>query len=318
MDKTIAILGAGSWGTALAVQAARSGGEVLIWSHKPEIVEGINNNHKNPLHLSDITLPTSIKASSDIKEAIKYKHILIAIPAQSTRQVLGLLPEGVYSFIIASKGVERDSLKLMSEVVLEVLPRSDISVLSGPNFAHEVAEGLPSITSIAAENEQTLDDLSKIFTSANFKVHLSSDVTGLQICGATKNVIAIACGICLGSGLGENAKAAILIKGIGEISRLIVALGGEQSTILSPAGIGDLTLTCGSGTSRNMAYGISLATGKVKGDKLAEGSYAAKSISELAKRHRLKLPLIEALAHAVDDPTSAREEVSKLFSIKLH
>lgn len=313
MDKSIAILGAGSWGTALAMQAARSGGEVMIWSHKPEVVAGINNKHKNPLHLSDLILPENVKATTDIEEITKYNHVLIAIPAQSIRKVLESLPQESYSFIIGSKGVELGSLKLMSEVVLELLPRSRISVLSGPNFACEVAKGLPSITSIATQDKDILEDLTKIFSSANFKVYPSDDVIGVQICGAAKNVIAIACGICLGSNLGENAKAAILTKGMGEIGQLVLALGGRQETILTPAGIGDLTLTCSSKTSRNMSYGISLASGELKEDKLAEGSHAAKSISELAKKHGLNLPLIEALVRAIDEPASAVQEIRRVI-----
>lgn len=314
MYKTLAVLGAGSWGTALAIQAARSGNEVLIWSRSPEVAGSINNDHQNFEHLSEVVLPDNITASADITEAIKYKHILLAIPAQSVRQVLQRLPQGNYSFIIACKGVEQNSLKLMSEVVRELLPNSYISVLSGPNFAREVAQGLPSVTNIASQHQDILDYLIKIFDSPNFKVHSSNDVIGTQICGAAKNVIAIACGICLGSSMGENAKAAIITQGISEIGQLVCALGGKYETILTPAGIGDLTLTCGSDTSRNMVCGINLAKGRLSSDKLAEGSYAAQSISHLAQKHGLELKLIEAVARTIDTPTLAAIEIRKLFS----
>lgn len=314
MNKALAILGAGSWGTALAILASKSGKEILLWSRNNEIVDGINNNHINPLHFSEIKLPSNIKASNNIIDATQYEHILIVIPTQSVRQVLASLPNRAYSFIIASKGVERETLKLMSEVILELQPKSEISVLSGPNFAIEVAQGLPGATNIATGNKHTLSYLTKIFTSTNFKVHPCSDIIGVQICAAAKNVIAIACGLCLGSGFGENAKAAIFTKGIEEINQLILTLGGNRETIFSPAGIGDLTLTCGSSKSRNMAYGISLANGEIAVNDLTEGFYAAKSISELAMRHGIKLPLIEAVARAIDNPKLAAAEISKLFA----
>lgn len=259
-------------------------------------------------------MPLNIKASSDIREVIGFKYILIAVPAQTLRQVLSTLPKGTYSFIICSKGVEQGTLKLMSEVVLEILPGSEISILSGPNFATEVARDLPGVTTIASQNLKTANNIAQIFMGSNFKVYISRDIIGVQICAAAKNVIAIACGICEGAGLGENAKAAILMEGINEIKQLVSALGGEDSTILSPAGIGDLTLTCGSKASRNMTYGVILGSEKPNMNQLAEGSYAAKSVAELAKKHNLNLPLINSVAKAVEEPESAVKEILKIFS----
>jgi glycerol-3-phosphate dehydrogenase (NAD(P)+) len=316
--KDIIVLGAGAWGTALAMQAAKSGVDVTIWSRKPEIVHSINAHHRNPTHLSNLALPRNIKASSNLESILDYKHILLAIPAQSTRLTLSPIPfSGKHSFIICSKGLETNSLKLLSEVVEDIAPKSQIAILSGPNFAREVAEGLPATTSIASRDKGHLEEVTNLFAGRNFVVHCNDDIIGTQICGAAKNVVAIACGICLGAGLGENAKAAILTKGLSEISQLIRALGGRQETILSPAGVGDFSLTCGSPTSRNMLYGIDLASGKHKGDKLVEGFHAARSIGALAQKHGLKLELIEALGRAIDNPSSASKEIYELFCLKV-
>jgi len=318
MKKDIIVLGAGAWGTALAIQAARMGSDVTIWSRKPEIVDFINSHHRNPAHLSNLTLAHNIKASGNLVDLVHHKHILLAIPTQTTRQTLeriGLSDKN--AFIICSKGLENKSLKLLSEVVGDITPGSPVAILSGPNFAREVAEGLPATTSIASQDQAYLDEVTELFAGRNFIVHSNNDIIGTQICGAAKNVVAIACGICLGARLGENAKAAILTKGLSEINQLILALGGSQGTILSPAGIGDFSLTCGSPTSRNMLYGIDLASGKHKGDKLVEGFHATKSIGALAQKNGLKLELIEALGRAIDSPSSASKEIYELFYLKV-
>ncbi len=315
MTKKIAILGAGSWGTALAIQAARTGADVMIWSRKEEITNSINKDSKNPLHLNHVKLPENISATNNIADAAAYTHILLAIPAQSTRQVLKSIPfKDKHSFIICSKGVEIQSLQLLSQVVHDIAPGSDIAILSGPNFAREVADGLPAVTSIASRNPAHLAEIAALFATPNFIVHCNDDIIGTQICGAAKNVIAIACGICQGARLGENAKAAILTKGLNEVSLLIEALGGSKDTILSPAGIGDFTLTCSSPTSRNMLYGMELASSKRQHSKLVEGLHAAQSIGSLARKHGLKLKLIEALERTIDDPSSATQQIKGLFA----
>jgi len=314
MTNKIAILGAGAWGTALAVQAARTGADVMLWSRKPEIVHSINAHSKNPLHLSHLILPNRIRATGDIEDVLSYEHILLAVPTHSIRHVLGSAGfKERHSFIICSKGLEVDSLKMMSEVVQDIAPQSDIAILSGPNFAYEVAEGLPAVTSIASQDPKYLSAVTEIFATPNFVIYKSDDVIGIQICGAVKNVIAIACGICIGGDLGENAKAAILTQGLREASLLIGKLGGKTETILSPAGIGDFSLTCGSRTSRNMLYGCELATGKVTSGKLAEGISATSSIDALANKYDLELPLLQATKRALEDPSNATEYISNLF-----
>ncbi len=300
VNMKITIIGSGAWGTSLALVAHRAGNEVSIYSRNNDICEEINQNHTNSRYLADIVLPQNIKASTDLAIALEADILLLVSPAQSIRQIcISLaslkLPTATI-LVICAKGIEQESLKLMSEVAAEILPFNPVAILSGPNFAHEIAQNLPAITSIASFDKKLAVDLSKIFSSDNFRAYPNEDIIGTQIIGAAKNVLAIATGICMGKKLGENAKAAILSRGIVEINQLILTKGGKTQTLLSHAGIGDINLTCSSTTSRNTFYGIALTKGQsVTNNILVEGVYTAKSISMLANSINVDMPICTAV-----------------------
>lgn len=298
----IGIIGAGSWGTSLAITAVRSGNDVSIYSRNKDTCLEINQNHRNTKYLPNINLPLTLKATNDLSTLLDSKIILLAYPAQTIRQLCIDLKKLKLNkdiiIVICSKGIEQNSLKLMSEVVVEILTHNPVAILSGPNFAHEIAKNLPAITSISAKEEELALKLTNILSSDNFKIYPNHDIIGTQIIAAAKNVLAIATGIVIGKKLGENAKSAILSRGIHEINNLIITKNGKSETLLSPAGIGDINLTCSSETSRNTSYGIALAQEKAIDNNLVEGFYTAKSIYMLAKSMNIKMPICEAIYKA--------------------
>ena len=315
----IAVIGAGSWGTALALGAHRAGNEVLIYSRNQEISQQINMLHKNSNNLADIDIPQEIIATDKLAEVLDYEILLLVVPAQTIRSVCLSLAKLELSsnkiLVICAKGIEQDSFKLMSEVVEEILPNNKIAILSGPNFAHEVALGLPAISSLAASDIDLSQKLSTILTSENFRVYANNDIIGTQIFGAAKNVLAIATGIVIGKKFGENAKSAIISRGIYEINALVGAKGGDEKTLLSPAGIGDINLTCNSSTSRNTAYGIALAEGEiVSGGQLVEGFYTSKSIAFLAKSLGVEMPICKAIYEVAHNEQSIDKIIKELLN----
>ncbi len=319
INMKITIIGSGAWGTSLAIVAYRAGNEVNIYSRNKDTCAEINQNHSNSSYLANIALPNEIKASANLAIALEANILLLASPAQTIRQIctdlayLKLSPET--TLVICAKGIEQESLKLMSEVVAEILPSNPVSILSGPNFAHEIAQDLPAITSIASLDRKLAIDLSKIFSGDNFRAYPNEDIIGTQIIGAAKNVLAIATGICMGKKLGENAKAAILSRGIVEINQLIIAKGGRTQTLLSPAGIGDINLTCSSATSRNTSYGIALAEGTpTTNNILVEGVYTAKSISMLANSINVEMPICTAIYQVTHQNHPIDEAIKKLLN----
>jgi glycerol-3-phosphate dehydrogenase (NAD(P)+) len=296
----IGVFGAGSWGTALACSACRAGSNVKIWSRSQTVVDSINNENRNH-YLPDIVLPDNLNATNEIKSLFQCEVLLLVVPAQTIRENCNLLkkaniPEGI-TLVICCKGIEIGSEKLMSEVVKEILPNNPIAVLSGPNFAHEVADGLPSCTTIACEDENLGMKLVEAIGCKVFRTYYTNDVLGAQVGGAVKNVLAIACGIAMGRGLGENTRAAIVTRGMAEITRLCVAKGGKCETLMGLSGIGDIMLTCGSTTSRNMSFGYELGRGVSVAEltngkqKLAEGVSTSKSVCELAKSLNVEMPI---------------------------
>jgi glycerol-3-phosphate dehydrogenase (NAD(P)+) len=314
----IGVIGGGAWGTSLALIAARSGNNVTIWSRNDQLASEINTAHTNTRYLPKINLLSSIKATSDIKEMLAQNALLLSIPAQNIRQLcLDLLelklPHNVI-LIICSKGIEQDSLKLMSEVVAEVLPMNTIAILSGPNFAYPVAQDLPAITSIAASNIKLSFSLADAFSNVNFRIYANDDIIGTQIFGAVKNVLAIATGIAIGKNLGENAKAAIVSRGICEINALSLAMGGKIETLLSPAAIGDVHLTCSSLASRNTSYGIALASGEVQKTCLVEGYFTSKSISQLAAKFAVEMPICQAVYQVTHGYISLEVAIRELLN----
>jgi glycerol-3-phosphate dehydrogenase (NAD(P)+) len=323
--ESIGIIGAGGWGTALAIAISNADNNVLIYARNAKIVDDINQKHSNTKYLNNIILSDKISATSNISLLCALKKILLVVPSQTLRDTCKLLKNnGISSdsiLIICCKGIERDSNKLMSEVVSEILPDNPIAILSGPNFAHEIALGLPAGATLACTSENLGMDLVKSLGSSTYRIYYSSDVIGAQIGGAVKNVLAIACGIAIGKGLGENARASLVTRGIAEISRLCEATGGNMQTLMGLSGIGDIILTCGSLKSRNMSFGYEFAQGNIshsdKLDKLVEGVATSYSVCNLARSLNLDMPICEAVKKIIYERQDINDAISKLLHRKL-
>jgi glycerol-3-phosphate dehydrogenase (NAD(P)+) len=314
----IAVIGSGIWGTSLALVSGRANNDVLIYSRDKFISDDINNNHKNSSYLPEIIIPSSIKATNNLAEVLNSDIIIISIPAQNVRQICSDLKELKLStntiLMICSKGIEQNSLKLMSQVAEEILPLNKISILSGPNFALPVAQDLPAITSISSKDIELSNMLAKNLKNINFRIYPNRDIIGTQVCGSVKNVLAIASGIATGMKLGENAKAAIISRGIVEINNLSIAMGGKTETLLSPAGIGDIHLTCSSSASRNTSFGIALASNEAPENCLVEGFFTCKSINSLAIKLDISMPICQAVYKITHEHASAKDTIKELLN----
>jgi len=303
----IGIIGAGAWGTALAAAVRRAGREVVLWTRKPELAARINASHRNPDYLPDIGIDPAIRATADLDEAARSEALLLVVPAQRMRWIAGLLgpfvPEGAAGppLVLCAKGIEQKSGALMSEVLDQALPGRRLAVLSGPTFAAEVARELPTAVTLAARDETLAAGLASALGSASFRPYLSSDPLGAQVGGALKNVVAIACGIVAGRALGENARAALITRGLAEIMRLGAAMGARRETLMGLSGLGDLTLTCTSLLSRNYTLGRALGEGEsleaiMDGRRsVAEGVFSAAAASRRAARHGVEMPITYAV-----------------------
>ena len=314
----IAVIGGGSWGTALAMVANRASHDVVIHSRNHKICDEINQSHTNSHYLPGIILAKEIIAHKDLAKILDSDALLLAIPAQNIYQLCLELKELKLDsnkiLIICSKGIERNSLKLMTEVVADVLPRNPVAVLSGPNFAVEIAKDLPAVASIASGDKNLTYSLADFLSSSNFRIYPNDDIIGTQIAGAAKNVLAIATGIAIGKEYGENAKAAIISRGINEITNLLLAKGGKMETLLSPAGIGDIYLTCSSATSRNTSYGIALGRGEIiDRNVLVEGFASAESIMMLASVLKVQMPICHAVYKITHENLSLEVAVQELL-----
>ena len=300
----IGIIGAGAWGTALAMAAIRAGNEVVIQAHEPEVAEAINLHHENSIFLPSYELDLGIKATSVMVDAVDADVVLLVAPAQHMRGVCDAAaadwPSGVPA-IICAKGIEQGSCALMSEVVGEMLPGKPIAVLSGPTFAAEVARDLPTAVTLACDDETMAKVLMETLSARYFRIYRSRDIIGSQIGGAVKNVLAIACGIVEGRKLGDNTRAALVTRGLAEISRLGMAKGAQAETLAGLSGMGDLTLTCNAVQSRNFSLGVALGSGQRLEDILsernsvAEGVFTASSVTDLARRLNVDLPICSAV-----------------------
>jgi len=303
--KRLAIIGGGAWGTALALVARRASASVVLWARDDDIVTAINERHENPLFLPDIALDPAIIATSSINAAMDgAEAALLAVPAQFLRRVIGGLRPGLSDgtpILHCAKGIEAGSLKTMSEVSAELLPNSPFAVLSGPTFAAEVALGLPTAVTIASHDRALARDFRTALGSSGFRPYLSNDPTGAEIGGAVKNVLAIACGAVRGRGLGENARASLITRGLAEMIRLGLAKGGRAETFSGLSGVGDLVLTCSATQSRNFALGFALGRGQDLGTALAgrrsvvEGVTTATAVAELATQLGIEMPISEAV-----------------------
>ena len=303
MDR-IGIIGAGAWGTALAAVAGRAGRDVVIQAREPEVADAINGGHENTVFLPDVALDPAIRATTDATAALATDAVLLATPAQHLRRVVtglaGAWRPGVPA-IICSKGIEGNTLALMSEVVAEVLPAAPVAVLSGPSFAGEVACDRPTAVTVAAADSSLCRAVSEGLGTPHFRIYHSDDVVGAEVGGAVKNVLAIACGIVEGRRLGDNARAALTTRGLAEIVRLGTAKGARAETLMGLSGIGDLILTCNNIQSRNFSLGVALGEGEaldaVLGSRnsVAEGVFSAASVSGLARRLDVEMPICVAV-----------------------
>lgn len=303
-DTRIGVIGGGAWGTALATAARRAGCTVTLWARESEVVEAINQRFENTSFLPGIALDPAISATVDLAEAAACDALLLVTPAQHTRQVTGdlnhCLAPGI-PVVVCAKGVESGSSALMTEVLAETLPQAPLAVLSGPSFAAEVARDLPTAVTLAAADMALAERLALMLGSAHFRPYHGDDPVGAQIGGAVKNVMAIACGIAKGRGLGDNTGAALITRGLAEMARLGAALGARRETFMGLSGLGDLVLTCSHEQSRNFSLGMAIGQGTTLQDYLAErrtvaeGVASAASTAALAGRHGVAMPITEAV-----------------------
>jgi glycerol-3-phosphate dehydrogenase (NAD(P)+) len=305
--KRLAIIGGGAWGTALAVAARRAGSTPVLWARDPDVVEAINERHENPLFLPGTTLEPAIFATADIGAAMAdAEGALLAVPAQFLRDVLHLLKRHLrraMPVLHCAKGIEAGSLKTMSEVTAELIPECPATVLSGPTFASEVARDLPTAVTIASRDASLGRAFMAALGSSRFRPYLSDDPMGAEIGGAVKNVLAIACGIVVGRGLGDNARAALVTRGLAEMIRLGVSKGGRAETFRGLSGLGDLVLTCGATQSRNFSLGLALGRGQsldaaLSGRSIVEGVATAAAVARLAEQMEIEMPISEGV-HAL-------------------
>ena len=328
----VAVIGAGAWGTALAMTAHRAGRRVSLWAREAEVVAGVARDRRNPF-LPDHPLPPEIAVTGDMKQAVAQADLVIlVVPSQflrsMSRAVESVLAPGV-PVVICAKGIETDSGKLMSDIVAEEMPGRPQAVLSGPSFAAEVAEGQPTAVTIASEDAAGGADAASSSLAAkiclalgneSFRPYISDDPVGVEVGGAVKNVLAIACGIADGLGMGSNPRAALITRGLAELKRLAEALGGRRETVTGLAGIGDLTLTCSSTQSRNFSFGRALGQGMTPEEALAgkksvaEGAVNARSVTQLARRLGVEMPICEAVNAILHDGLSIRDAVQALLT----
>ena len=326
----IGVIGAGSWGTALANLLAEKGDQVTLWAKEPEVVKGINQEHRNPLYLKKYQLSAQLKATNDLKEVIKEKDLILSVsPSQFvrdlTKQAVPFLSSDPI-IVNASKGIENDSLMTMNEVLREELPKkfhSKLAFLSGPSFAEEVVQKTPTAVTIASQNPNIAEEVQKIFFTEFFRTYTSDDVIGVELGGSLKNVIAIAAGISDGMGLGHNSRAALITRGLGEMTQLGVKMGANPITFLGLAGMGDLILTCTSNMSRNHTVGVKLGEGKRLKEILkemtmvAEGIKTARSANDLAKRENVELFICQKIYEILYKDANPKEILGEIMSRSL-
>jgi len=318
----LGVIGAGAWGTALAQVAARAGRSTLLWAREPEAAEAIRTRRENTLFLPGVILDPGVAVTTDLADLAACDLVLAVAPAQHLRATLSALGSQAPAapLVLCAKGIEQGSLKLMTEVAAEILPHATLAVLSGPSFAGEVARGLPTAVTLACADETIGERIAETLAGPMFRPYLSSDLIGAEAGGAVKNVLAIACGIVEGRGLGRSAHAALITRGFAELTRLAVALGGRAETVAGLCGLGDLVLTCSSPQSRNMSVGLALGAGVSLHDALAgklsiaEGVASAPAVAALAERHGVDMPICAAVAAILSGQADVDAAITRLLS----
>jgi glycerol-3-phosphate dehydrogenase (NAD(P)+) len=325
MGIRVAVLGAGSWGTTVATLASHNA-QTTLWARLPELAEGINRDHLNPRYLPDRPLPSDLYATPDIKEATAQAELVVmGVPSHGFRSLLetlpGLLKSGV-PIISLAKGLEEDSLLRMTEIIAEILPGHPVGVLTGPNLAREIMGGQAAASVIAMEDESLAQRIRSVFTTGLFRVYTNRDVIGCEIGGALKNVIAIAAGMGDGVGVGDNTKAAVITRGLAELTRLGIAMGGREQTLAGLAGMGDLIATCISPQSRNRYVGQELGRGRGIDEitqgmhMVAEGVKTCRVVMRLSDRYGIELPIMKEVYGAVHEGRTALQAYRGLIRIR--
>lgn len=321
--ETVAVLGAGAWGTALAQVAAAAGRGVTLWAREPEVVEAVNHRRENELFLPGLKLNPVIRAVGALEEAAEADLILAVPPAQHMRGVLKALKPHLAAgtpVVLCAKGVERGSQALMTDVLADELPEQAPVVLSGPGFAKDVARGLPTATTIASPNQDLAQRVVATIGLPTFRPYVADDVVGAEIGGAVKNVIAIACGVAEGRKLGDGARAALITRGFAELTRLGLAMGAKAETLSGLCGLGDLVLTCASMTSRNTSLGAALGEGRKLSEILAErrsvaeGMESAPAVVALAAKYNVEMPICAAVDAIVAERIGIDEAITMLLA----
>ena len=321
---TIAVIGAGAWGTALACSTHKAGNQTTLWARRCDHASAMQTSRKNPSYLPDIALPEALSITNDMEQAVGNANlVLVVVPSVHLRTICTQIAQHIAPktpVLICAKGVEDKTHKLMSTIASEEITTCPIGVLSGPNFAREIALGLPAATTLAIENKTLGKQLSHMLSHATFRPYWSDDVVGAEIGGAVKNVIAIACGIVQGRTMGDNAKATLITRGLAEMTRLCIAVGGKSETMMGLSGIGDLMLTCGSIQSRNMSLGYELGQGQSletilkNRNGVTEGVKNAQTIMDLASHLNIEMPIVSAVNDTLHKGVSIDDAIKTLLS----
>ena len=324
--KRIAVIGAGNWGTALAIVAARAGHDVCVWSRNPEVVDGINRDHFNPIYLKDAVLPEQVSASKDIVNVVSGAELIVlAAPSHATRELLSTMSATLHAGMIiasATKGIEIETGKRISEIVTEIAPavRERFVCLSGPSFAKEVALRHPTAIVAASETADAARAVQSALSFDNLRIYTNDDVVGTELGGSVKNVIAIAAGMVDGLGFGSNSVAALITRGLAEMTRLALPQGGKLATLMGLAGLGDLVLTCTGGLSRNRSVGQELGKGRkleeivVGMNEVAEGVKTTLAVKNLASRVGIEMPITNEVHAVLYEGKLASDAASELMT----
>ncbi len=318
----VAVIGAGSWGTAISGLLVHSGHDVTLWGRDSALVETINTSGRNPRYLKDVQIPKGVRATSDLASALaKTEFITVAVPSQSMRSVAVQIADkrsGNPIVVSLTKGIEIGTLKRMSQIIEETVKDVKVAVLSGPNHAEEISLGIPSASVVAAQDSDVGARVQELFMAPSFRVYTNKDVIGVELAAATKNVIAIAVGISDGLGYGDNGRAALMTRGLAEMTRLGKAMGAQPMTFAGLAGVGDLIATCTSRHSRNRAVGENIAKGLTVDESqaelgmIAEGVKTAEAVRELAERFQIEMPINQSVYEVIylgKDPSKCVSEL---------
>jgi glycerol-3-phosphate dehydrogenase (NAD(P)+) len=319
--RRIAVIGGGAWGTALANAAALAGRDVTLWMRDPAAAAEMHHDRENARHLPGVRLNSRVTPTASVADLDDADAGLLVTPAQAVRaamQIVGPALKRRAPLVVCAKGIERETGRLLSDIVGELRPDAPVGVLSGPSFADDVARGLPTAVTLACGDAAEATALAAALSGPSFRVYHSVDVRGVEIGGAAKNVLAIACGAVIGRGLGESAKAALTARGFAELMRFARAYGAQPETLMGLSGLGDLVLTCGSAHSRNFGFGERLGRGvpvaEASGGKLAEGAFTASALVALARAKGIEMPIAEAVDAVVGGRSTVDEAIEALMS----